>query len=204
MAEMPGLQVEPAFERDLGDGLRLRLLQREDAEELFSLVDRNREHLRPWMQWLDGTSSVADSLAFIENTLREFAEAKAIRVGVCLNGSLVGHVGADVRTIHRAAEVGYWLDAAHQGQGITTRAVEALLTHLFDEKGIHRVEIRAAPENRRSRAMAERFGLRTEGVLRHSMFCSGRWLDQVVYALLEDEWRARTTEANPASPQAGG
>ncbi|MFA5787235.1 MAG: GNAT family protein [Actinomycetota bacterium] len=192
MAEMPGLQVKPAFERDLGNGLHLRLLQAQDAEELFALVDRNREHLRPWMPWVDGTSGVADILTFIENTLREFAEAKAIRLGVCLNGSVVGHVGADVRTIHRAAEVGYWLDAAHQGRGIMTRAVEALLTHLFDEKGIHRTEIRAAPENRRSRAMAERFGFRMEGVLRQYTFCSGRWLDQVVYGLLEDEWEART------------
>jgi hypothetical protein len=50
---------------ELGGGLRLRLLERHHAETLFALTDRNRDHLRPWLPWVDGVRSAADSLAFV-------------------------------------------------------------------------------------------------------------------------------------------
>jgi ribosomal-protein-serine acetyltransferase len=52
------------------------------------------------------------------------------------------------------------------------------------------MEIHCAPENRRSRAIPERLGFKQEGILREEMFIDGRYLDSVVYAMLEDEWRA--------------
>jgi hypothetical protein len=39
--------------------LKLRLLKEEDAEELFLRVDQNREHLRRWASWVDGTTTTA-------------------------------------------------------------------------------------------------------------------------------------------------
>ncbi|MDE0954217.1 MAG: hypothetical protein OR994_06045, partial [Candidatus Poseidoniales archaeon] len=38
----------------------------EDASDLFSLVDRNRQYLRNWLPWLDYNMSVSDELEFIE------------------------------------------------------------------------------------------------------------------------------------------
>jgi ribosomal-protein-serine acetyltransferase len=65
-----------------------------------------------------------------------------------------------------------------------TRAVKALIDHAFGELGLHRVEIRAAAENRRSRAIPERLGFEQEGILREAERVGERYQDLVVYGLL--------------------
>jgi RimJ/RimL family protein N-acetyltransferase len=50
-----------------------------------------------------------------------------------------------------------------------------------------RVEIRAAPENARSRAIPERLGFTQEGTLRQVERVGDRYLDNVVYAMLAED-----------------
>jgi hypothetical protein len=52
-----------------------------------------------------------------------------------------------------------------------------------------RVEIRAAPENARSRAIPERLGFTQEGTLRQVECVGDRYLDNVVYAMLAEDWK---------------
>ena len=71
-----------------------------------------------------------------------------------------------------------------------TRAVRALVNHALVDEDLHRVEIRAAPDNVRSRAIPERLGFREEGLLRVSERIGDRYLDSVVYGMLAPEWAA--------------
>ena len=68
-----------------------------------------------------------------------------------------------------------------------TRAVRALVEHALLEWRLNRVEIRAAPENRRSRAIPERLGFLEEGVLREAEKVGDRYLDAVVYGMLASD-----------------
>ena len=54
---------------------------------------------------------------------------------------------------------------------------------------LNRVEIRAAPENRRSRAIPERLGFQREGVLRETERVGDRYLDEVVYGMIASDWQ---------------
>ena len=56
--------------------------------------------------------------------------------------------------------------------------------------GLHRVEIRAAEDNLRSRAIPERLGFEQEGVLREAERVGERYHDLVVYGLMASEWQA--------------
>ena len=85
---------------------------------------------------------------------------------------------------HRSTSIGYWLDEREQGKGIMTRAVRALVDHALGPWGLHRVEIRAAPENLRSRAIPERLGFEQEGVLKEAERVGDRYLDSVVYGIV--------------------
>ena len=41
------------FARIIDDTLLLRSLREDDTEQLFQVVEANREHLRVWLPWLD-------------------------------------------------------------------------------------------------------------------------------------------------------
>ncbi len=47
------------------EGLELSQTMPDEAEELFSVVDANRNYLREWLPWLDGTNSVEYEISFI-------------------------------------------------------------------------------------------------------------------------------------------
>jgi ribosomal-protein-serine acetyltransferase len=98
----------------------------------------------------------------------------------------VGFHGVD--RVNRATSIGYWLAADRQGQGIMTRAVAALVGHALTAWALHRVEIRVATANARSRAIPERLGFRREGTLRGAERHGERFLDLDVFALLAPEW----------------
>jgi ribosomal-protein-serine acetyltransferase len=174
---------------DLGEGLVVRTYVLGDAQELFDMVERNRERLRPWMIWEQATTAVDDTRAFIERALA--AETDQEGNGIWLDGVLVGGVGLAIDTLANSGEIGYWIDGAHEGTGIITRVCIRFFDFAFDELGLHRMELRAASTNERSRAVAERLGMTLEGVARDGIRVADGYLDSCVYGILEDGWRAR-------------
>lgn len=176
----------------IGPDITLRILEERHAEALFRLTEENREHLREWLPWVDSNPSVEQTRGFIRQGLQQFAAGNGFHAGIWYKGRLAGVVGFHpIDWLNRKAELGYWLGAAFQGRGIMTRAVEAMLKYSFETLKLHRVEIRCAAENRRSRAVPERLGFTQEGVLRGAERLHEGFVDHVVYGLLEEEWRAR-------------
>ena len=91
--------------------------------------------------------------------------------------------------MNRRTAIGYWLAAGTQGRGVMSRAVRALTAHGFVALGLHRLEIRAATDNRRSRAVAERSGYHFEGICRGAEWLHERFVDHAVYGALATDWR---------------
>jgi ribosomal-protein-serine acetyltransferase len=90
-----------------------------------------------------------------------------------------------------AGELGYWNVRGFERQGLITKACRRLIEYGFIERDLHRIEIQAAADNRRSRAVAERLGFTFEASMRDGhRHPDGTYVDQVVYGLLEHEWPA--------------
>jgi ribosomal-protein-serine acetyltransferase len=180
----------------LDEETSLFLLQEQHAEEVFAVVDANRSHLRRWLPWVDVTQSADDTRAFIRTSFAQYAERSSMAFGLRLRGAIAGGVGAHrFNWPDRRTSIGYWLAENAQGQGLMTRACTALLDYLFDELALHRVEIQCATGNTRSCAVPERLGFAREGVLRGRQRLQERYVDLVMYGLLEDDWRRRKAEA---------
>jgi ribosomal-protein-serine acetyltransferase len=154
------------FALRVDDELELVLREAWTVAPLHELIVANLEHLRPWEPWARGEQTVDDLSAFTRRALGEWIEGRSLPTALRFRGRLVGGVGAQLNSWFGTAEVGYWIDAGHQGRGFVTRAVGVLVQHLFQDRGIARVEIRTAVGNQRSRAVAERLGFEPEGVLR--------------------------------------
>jgi ribosomal-protein-serine acetyltransferase len=169
----------------------LRLVASGDVDELYALVCANREHLAPWMPWAADARREATQ-NYVTTAQEQAARGDGMQLVITQRGRIVGTVGFHyVSRIQNSTSIGYWLDARAQGRGTVTLAVARLLEHAFGVWRLHRVEIRAAVDNARSRAIPERLGFVQEGVMRDAERFDDRYLDLVVYSLLEHEWRAR-------------
>ena len=186
-----------SFTLKVDDELSLRLIEPHHAQELYAVVDANREHIGRWMAWLAPASSIEDTRAFAERSLIDFAQRNQLAVSLLVEGRAVGCSGwtdwRQVSLFHdnlqvSHADIGYWIAEAYQGQGLVTRAVRALTTLAFETYGIRRLTIRAEPDNERSWSVAERLGYKLEGTMRGVGVHAGRSYDHRLYAMLAEEW----------------
>lgn len=179
------------FSLDLGAGFALRLLHTTDTDELYTLVDENREHLRPWLPDVAATTREA-TREYLRGAMGRWSRDEGLFTGICVEGQLVGILSAALDKENRCVSVGYWIAGGSEGRGSVTRSVLAVTDHFIRQREMQRVELRTQPDNGRSRAVAERCGFRLEGTLRQSAWLHDRFFDYCVYAVLRDEWLART------------
>jgi RimJ/RimL family protein N-acetyltransferase len=91
------------------------------------------------------------------------------------------------------AELGWCLRPDAEGQGLATEAVLELLRICFQDLGLRRVVANCFTANEPSWRLMERVGMRREEhAVQDSLHRNGQWMDGYRYALLADEWRART------------
>jgi ribosomal-protein-serine acetyltransferase len=171
------------------DSLGIRPLGAEDADRLYALIEANPD-LAEWMPWAEA-QDLAATERFVADAEEQYLGDKGFQAAIEPEGEIIGVVGFHtINWMNRNTSIGYWLAKPARGRGVMTTAVSALLDHAFYEWDLHRVEIRCAPENRPSRAIPERLGFREEAQLRETERVAGRFLDSVVYGLLQTEWGA--------------
>jgi len=179
------------FEKQIRDGVVLRLLEERHAPEIFAVVDRERAYLRQWLPWVDLTTDPVFTANFIRNSLERFAHGEGMAAGIWVNGEYAGGIGTHkVDAANRKVEIGYWIASGFQGRGIVTAACSVLIDHAFDERKLHRVEIHCASGNHKSCAIPKRLGFQLEGVLREAQLVNGSYLDINVYAMLVQDRKA--------------
>jgi ribosomal-protein-serine acetyltransferase len=178
------------MERNLyiNEEVELRLLKLSHRDELFCLVDTNREHLREWLPWVDANRSLTDTESFIKSAISQHESNKGPQYVVFHNAAMCGVCGFHPFDItNKISSIGYWLSHAFSGKGIMTLSVKALLEAGFREYGLNRIEIACATGNARSRAIPERLEFKFEGVLREREYLYGRYVDHAIYSMLASE-----------------
>ena len=169
-------------DRKLDDQFYLKVLQLEDAEEYFELVDNYREVFREWLSWVDETNEVGDVLSYIEGCQFDLEEEAGLVCGIWLEGRLVGCVGlVSIDWQHRRAEIGFWLSPKLQGKGYMKQAVEELIVHADEVLQLHRLEIVTAVANQASCRLAEACGFADEGTMHEAIFMRGKYWDARMY-----------------------
>lgn len=182
------------FTYEIDEDVSLRLFHVADSEEFFQLTIQSKEYLREWLGWIDYTKKVEDSSEFIKSTLHGLVETGGYpkSVAILYQGKIAGTISFnEIYKTPRIGVIGYWLGEEFQGKGIMTKAFKAFIEYGFKELELNRIEVRAAVENKKSRALPERFGFIQEGTLRQAEWLYDRYVDHVVYGLLKEEWTQR-------------
>jgi RimJ/RimL family protein N-acetyltransferase len=171
----------------LGERVRLRALEPSDAEVVsvwyrdheFSVLDGNiygdsLESLRTFLKSV-ASPSYADAAFGIENE----------------EGVLIGMVRLKRgRPEDRRADFGIAIERAYWNGGYGTDATRTALRFAFEEMNLHRISLTVLDYNTRAQRCYEKCGFRIEGRLRRSRFRDGRWCDEILMGILQDEFVA--------------
>ncbi len=173
----------------------LRELRASDAASLFALLTTEEvarfispppstvEGFEKFIAWTH-RQRTAGSYACFAVTLKGFDTA----VGIFqIRG---GHAGLET------AEWGFAIGSAFWGTGVFQAGAEMLIEFAFDTLHVRRLEARAAVQNGRGNGALKKVGAVQEAILRRSFVKNGRIFDQVLFAILENDWRAGR-EATP-------
>ncbi|MEQ1770644.1 MAG: GNAT family protein [Devosia sp.] len=173
--------------------LRLRPFNRGDVDAVFAY--RRREDVAQYLfdrplshdECAEAVRGRTGQVAFI-------AEGDKILLAVeqKVDGHVIGEVSLIWRSItDRQAEIGYIFHPDFHGRGYATEAGRALLAFGFGEAELHRIYARCDARNVSSWRVMERLGMRREAHFREHMQVKGRWDEEMIYAVLENEWRER-------------
>ncbi len=92
---------------------------------------------------------------------------------------------------HRSAEAGFIIHFDFHGKGYAAETITPLLRFGFETMGFHRIIGRCDGRNAASARLMGKLGMRQEAHLIENEFVKGEWTDELVFALLDREWRAR-------------
>ncbi|MBP3041791.1 GNAT family N-acetyltransferase [Bacillaceae bacterium Marseille-Q3522] len=178
------------FVYKIDNNVSLKLIEIKDAETLFKLTDHSRDVLRKWLPWLDTTTKLDDTKTFIGTSLNDFAANKSLHTVILFHNEMVGTASFNhFDWANKSTSIGYWLDKSYHGKGIMTKVVSGLIDYAFNELKLNRVEIRAASQNKKSRAIPERLGLVKEGCIRQAEWLYDHFVDHIVYGMLAEDWK---------------
>ncbi len=173
--------------------LLLRPMEADDAEIILGY--RSDAIANQYQGWIPKT--IGDVLDFIKNRVSRTIDMAGTWYQFVLikneSGELIGDIGvcfldADKKQV----ELGYTLDKNHQGKGYATEALVEIIGYLFNELNKHRIVTSIDPRNIKSIELVERLGFRKEAHFKESILLNGEWADDLVYAILKDEWIAST------------
>jgi len=182
--------VRLSFALEFND-VRLRVLRLRDAKALEHLVLSNRSWLRPWEATLPDAPMNFDIKAQIRGLLRQMDQDQGIPFAIEYRGQVVGqlNVANILYGSVSSAIIGYWVAPEVAGRGITPTAVALAIDYLFNQLGLHRVEIAIRPENTASLRVVEKLGLRFEGTKERYIHINGDWRDHYMFAVTAEEIR---------------
>jgi ribosomal-protein-serine acetyltransferase len=167
----------------------LSILEPRHADNLFHLIDANRDSIGSWLAFPQFTTEVQDTKTFIEKSLHRFSANNGYWAGIWHKENLAGSIGyLYIDWGNSKTEIGYWLGKGFEGNGFATKACEVFIEHAFSNLGLNKVEINVATKNLKSQAIPKRLGFTEEGTIRNYEFLNGEYLDRTVFGLLKEEW----------------
>jgi ribosomal-protein-alanine N-acetyltransferase len=164
--------------------LILRPFRYGDADDLFSYANDEE-----WSRYITPPHPYSRDHAqnFIEERINGHSNEWA---GWCIEHTerMVGSIDLILDAANASAELAYSLARSHWNQGFMTEALAATITAVFNtERSLNRLFVKIDTRNTGSIRVAQKLGFQQEGILRQNRFHKGRFIDDVVLALLRHE-----------------
>lgn len=183
------IESKIAFEEILTDRFRLRALVSKDAQvmQAYRALPEVFQYQSCGAKSLDEVQAFIASMSNVELSKPGWNQ---IAIELVNDGTLIGDCGIHILDDTRIAELGITLDPAHHSKGYATEVLKVVIELLFTQFKKHRIFASVDPRNVPSIALMERLGMRKEGHFIESLWLKDAWVDDVIFAILENEWSA--------------
>ena len=179
-----------------GTHVTVRELRASDAPSLFALLmtEEVTRFISPPPTTVEGFGK------FIAWTIRQRTAGTYACFAVTLKGSDTAIGIFQMREMEPGFGTGEWgfaIGSPFWGTGVFQEAAELVLAFAFETVGVHRLEARSAVRNGRGNSALRKLGAVQEGLLRKSFLRNGEYLDQVLYGIVDEDWRSSREMARP-------
>ena len=162
--------------------IELRAVEERYTADLHNLVVKNRVFLQTAFDWAQHAVSEEDTRRNVQSNQMLHQRGYAKMFLIFKDDALVGVLSFNtIEPTNKAGYIGYWLDEAAQGQGILSRAMQAMMRFYVQRGDIRRFVIKCRVDNEASNRVAERNGFTLEGCQREAEFLNGRFDDQNIW-----------------------
>jgi [ribosomal protein S5]-alanine N-acetyltransferase len=169
------------------------------------LIETQRLLIRPFKasDWKDAVEYCTDPIVMKyipiglmnEQKVKEFVseepndETECYAIELKSNNKVIGQIIYHPWFEKLTYEIGWIINPAFQNQGFASEAAKAVIEYGFQEQKLHRIICTCQPDNPASWKVAEKIGMRREGIFQKSIYKeNGIWWDEYFYAILENEW----------------
>ena len=162
--------------------LLLRPFRLDDVDDVFGYASDPE-----WSRYLEVPHPYArrDAEEFVARAILTSTEEN-LRSAIDHGGRASGFLNLTISA--GSAEVGYGIARTLWGRGLTTEVVAAVIEHGFRTLGLDRIYAYAAIDNGASWRVMEKLGMEREGLLRSSRLVRDIRVDDVLYAVIREEW----------------
>jgi ribosomal-protein-alanine N-acetyltransferase len=170
--------------------VELRLITLADVGELTELMQRSREHLKPWDPIRpDSFFTRAGQVEAVEMLLGQQESGTTIPWAIIVDGRIVGRITVTniVRGPLLSGVVGYFVDPHVAGGGVASAALAAVISQAFGEIGLHRLEAGTLVHNVRSQRVLEKNGFERYGLAPKLLKIGGVWQDHVLFQRINED-----------------
>jgi ribosomal-protein-serine acetyltransferase len=192
------------FALPVDDEISLVLAEDRHARVMTELIVRNQARLARWEPWAEQPATLEGTRAYIRAALEDFVRGRQISTIVAIDEAagerFVGRCGMRINPQLGIGDIGYWIDGEYEGRGLMSRAASGLITAVFEELGLTRVDLRTSIGNQRSRALAERLGFTFESILPRGLQFVHRADDVALYGMTADRWPPNRRAVAPSTP----
>jgi len=168
--------------------LRLRPITLDDKNEIFDY--RSDIETNKYQGWIPKT--IGDVETFIGKISKKINEPDTWFQFAIIEKEtqkIVGDLGIHFfDSENKQVEIGCTLNKAFQNKGYATESIKKIIDYLFKELNKHRIITSIDPDNKNSIRLVERIGFRKEAHFIESLLINGKWVDDLIYALIEKDW----------------
>ena len=162
--------------------IELRAVEERYTADLHNLVVKNRVFLQTAFDWAQHVGSEEDTRRNVQSNQMLHQRGYAKMFLIFKDDALVGVLSFNtIEPTNKAGYIGYWLDEAHQVQGILSQSLQAFMRYYAERGEIRRFVIKCRVANQQSNRVAVRNGFTLEGCLREAEYLNGRFDDVNIY-----------------------